>query len=214
MSSIRDTPLASVVVPSHNRARLLKRTLRSILAQQLVDLEVIVVDDGSIDDTAAVAAAAGRRVIVRRNARPAGVSAARNQGIAAARGDWIAFCDDDDLWAPDKLARQLDAADRARLDWAYTGDVNVDDGLRVLSGGPPPDPTEVMALLPRYNPISSGGSNVVVRVSVAETRRRVRSRSAAHRGLGFVDSPRASGSASLGACAVGGLSLPCREYCR
>ena len=163
---MRDTPLASVVVPSHNRARLLERTLRSILAQQLVDLEVIVVDDGSTDDTAAVAAAAGPRVRVCRNARPAGVSTARNQGIAAARGDWIAFCDDDDLWAPDKLTRQLDAADRARLDWAYTGDVNVDDGMRVLSGGPPPDPTAVMALLPRGNPISSGGSNVVVRAGL------------------------------------------------
>jgi glycosyltransferase involved in cell wall biosynthesis len=166
---MRDTPLASVVVPSHNRARLLERTLRSILAQQLVDLEVIVVDDGSTDDTAAVAAAAGARVTVCRNAYPAGVSTARNRGIAAARGDWIAFCDDDDLWAPDKLARQLEAAERARLGWAYAGDVNVDDGLHVLSGGPPPDPTEVMALLPRYNPISSGGSNVVVRSHVLKT---------------------------------------------
>ena len=157
-----------MVVPSHNRAQLLARTLRSILAQQLVDLEVIVVDDGSTDDTAAVAAV-DPRVVVRRNRHSAGVSAARNHGIAAARGDWIAFCDDDDLWAPDKLARQLDAVERARLDWVYTGDVNVDDGLHVLSGGPPPDPQEVMARLPRYNPISSGGSNVVVRSRLLKT---------------------------------------------
>ena len=160
---MRDTPLASVVVPSHNRARLLQRTLRSILAQQLVDLEIIVVDDGSSDNTSAVAAAAGPRVTVRRHARAAGVSAARNHGVAVARGDWIAFCDDDDLWAPDKLSRQLAAAEAARSDWAYAGDVNVDDGLRVLSGGPPPDPAAVMQLLRRYNPLSSGGSNVVVR---------------------------------------------------
>ena len=85
------------------------------------------VDDGSTDDTAAVAAGAGPRVVVLRNRQPAGVSAARNQGIAAARGVWIAFCDDDDLWSPDKLTRQLEAAERARADWVYAGDVNVDD---------------------------------------------------------------------------------------
>ena len=159
-------PLVSVVVPSHNRAGLLRRTLGSILAQRLADLEVIVVDDGSTDDTAAVAAGAGPRVVVLRNRQPAGVSAARNQGIAVARGVWIAFCDDDDLWSPDKLARQLEAAEHARADWVYAGDVNVDERLRILSGGPPPDPANVMALLTRWNPIASGGSNVVVRAQV------------------------------------------------
>ena len=129
------TPFVSVVVPSHNRARLLSRTLQSILAQQMGDLEVVVVDDGSTDDTASVAAAADPRVVVLRNEAPAGVSAARNRGIAAARGAWMAFCDDDDLWSPEKLAHQLAAAERARADWVYSGDVNVDDGLRVLSGG-------------------------------------------------------------------------------
>jgi GT2 family glycosyltransferase len=159
-------PLVSVVVPSHNRARLLRRTLRSILAQHLRDLEVVVVDDGSTDETAAVAAATDPRVMVLRNQRPGGVSAARNRGIAAARGAWVAFCDDDDLWSPEKLARQLEAAEHARAGWVYAGDVNVDDSLRVLSGGRPPDPAAVVDLLPRWNPISSGGSNVVVRSEV------------------------------------------------
>ncbi len=103
-------PLVSVVVPTHNRARLLRRTLRSILAQHMVDLEVVVIDDGSTDDTGDVAAT-DPRVLVIRNRESAGVSAARNRGIAAARGEWIAFCDDDDLWSPDKLNRQLTAAD-------------------------------------------------------------------------------------------------------
>jgi GT2 family glycosyltransferase len=159
-------PLVSVVIPSHNRARLLERTLRSILAQHVADLEVVVVDDGSHDDTAAVAIAADRRVRVVRNPEPAGVSAARNRGIAAARGDWVAFCDDDDLWSPDKLTRQLTAADEAGTDWVYAGDVNVDERLHILSGGPPPDPEAVMAGLPRSNPLASGGSNVVVRSKV------------------------------------------------
>jgi glycosyltransferase involved in cell wall biosynthesis len=159
-------PLVSVVVPTHNRARLLRRTLRSVLAQHMADLEVVVVDDGSTDDTQALAVAADPRVVVVRNRKPAGVSAARNLGIATARGDWIAFCDDDDLWSPDKLTRQLMAANRAGADWAYAGDVNVDERLRVLSGGPPPEPDAVVALLPRWNPLSSGGSNVVVRADV------------------------------------------------
>ena len=127
---------------------------------------MVVVDDGSTDDTHAVAAAAGPRVVLVRNQKPAGVSAARNRGIRAARGAWIAFCDDDDLWSPDKLVLQLEAAERAGAHWAYTGDVNVDDRLRILSGGPPPDPDTVVALLPRWNPIASGGSNVAVRAEV------------------------------------------------
>ena len=162
-------PLVSVVVPTHNRARLLKRTLRSILDQHVSDLEVIVVDDGSIDDTPSVAGGADTRVQVLRNKEPAGVSAARNRGIAAARGDWIAFCDDDDLWSPDKLARQLTAAERSRAHWAYAGDVNIDDRLRVLSGGPPPEPEAVLTLLPRWNPLASGGSNVIVRSEALAT---------------------------------------------
>jgi glycosyltransferase involved in cell wall biosynthesis len=159
-------PFVSVVVPTHNRARLLSRTLRSICAQQAVDFEVVVVDDGSTDDTATVAAAADARVKVISNPRPCGVSAARNIGIGAARGDWIAFCDDDDLWAPDKLAAQLSAADDARLGWVYSGDVNVDYESRVLFGLPPHRPAEVTELLRRHNPLSSGGSNIVIRADV------------------------------------------------
>lgn len=156
-------PIVSVVVPTHNRADLLERTLRSILQQQVSDLEVIVVDDGSVDDTSAVAAAADPRVQLLRNKNSTGVSAARNRGIAAARGDWVAFCDDDDLWSPEKLARQLAAAERSGAHWVYAGDVNVDNRLRVLSGGPPPEPEAVLALLPHWNPLASGGSNVIVR---------------------------------------------------
>ena len=156
-------PLVSVIIPTRNRAPLLHRTLESVLKQSSENLEVIIVDDGS---TEAVAASADPRVRVLRNPKPTGVSAARNRGIAAARGEWIAFCDDDDLWAPNKLQEQLTAAGRAGANWAYAGDVNVDDQLRVLSGGPPPDPEAVMALLPRINPLASGGSNVVVRSNI------------------------------------------------
>lgn len=158
--------LVSVVVPTRNRASLLGRTLRSVCAQQAVDIEIVVVDDGSTDETAAAAASADPRVRVIRTAHPSGVSAARNRGIAAARGDWIAFCDDDDLWSPGKLAAQLAIAEDARVGWVYSGDVNVDDTLRVLSGTPPLSPHEVMRTLRRRNPLSSGGSNVLVRADL------------------------------------------------
>src|ERR1044071_8329951 len=117
----------SVIIPTRDRAHLLFRTLQSVLAQSIENLEVMVVDDGSVDANGAVAAAADPRVRVIRNQEPTGVSVARNRGIAAARGVWIAFCDDDDLWAPNKLQQQLNAADRAGANWAYAGDVNVDD---------------------------------------------------------------------------------------
>ncbi len=159
-------PLVSVIIPTRNRAHLLPRTVDSVLKQANQDLEVIIVDDGSTDDTAAVAATRDARITVLRNPESAGVSAARNRGIAVARGRWIAFCDDDDLWAPNKLQEQLTVAVRSGAHWAYAGDVNVDDELQILGGGPPPDPAAVIALLPRGNPLASGGSNVVVRSDI------------------------------------------------
>jgi glycosyltransferase involved in cell wall biosynthesis len=137
--------------------------LRSALSQRDVDLEVIVLDDGSTDDTAAmVAAVSDPRVHLIRDEVSGGVSAARNRGIAAAAGEWVAFLDDDDVWAPDKVVRQLDAATAAGRKWVYAGDVNVDTNLRILNGGPPPPPDEVVVSLQRFNAVPSGASNVVV----------------------------------------------------
>jgi GT2 family glycosyltransferase len=154
----------SVVVPTRNRSRLLATTLRGVLRQRAVDLEVIVVDEASTDDTAAVIAAiADPRVRVVRHDTPRGVSAARNHGAEEARGDWVAFLDDDDLWAPDKLASQLQAAVDTGRDWAYTGSVNIVGPSRVVYGGPPPPPEQVVTAILRYNAIPGGGSNVVVR---------------------------------------------------
>src|SRR4029453_7953121 len=99
----------SVVVPTRNRSALLARTLQSVLRQQDVEFEVIVVDEASTDETPAVLSALGnQRVRVIRHDSPRGLSAARNNGAAGASGEWLAFIDDDDLWAPDRLARQLD----------------------------------------------------------------------------------------------------------
>jgi glycosyltransferase involved in cell wall biosynthesis len=154
----------SVVIPTHNRSELLKTTLRSVLGQRDVNIEVIVVDDGSTDDTREVVAAIGDdRIQMVGHETPQGVSAARNRGVTEATGEWIAFIDDDDLWAPDKLPRQLEAARRTNKTWVYSGVVNVNDRLRVVSGAPPPSPDRMVELLPHYNAMPGGGSNVAVR---------------------------------------------------
>jgi glycosyltransferase involved in cell wall biosynthesis len=100
----------SVVIPCHNRAAKLQHAVGSVLGQQLapgVALEMIVVDDASEPPIAAVPEANARVVRLERNLGPAG---ARNRGIAAATGEYLAFLDSDDAWLPDKLARQLTLA--------------------------------------------------------------------------------------------------------
>ena len=153
----------SVVVPTRNRSGLLAVTLRSVLRQRDVDLEVIVVDEASTDDTPEVLAGLGDpRVRIVRHEIPHGVSTARNRGAADARGEWVAFIDDDDLWAPDKLTRQLRAAREGGRNWAYAGAVSIDDELKVLGGMPPPSPDRIVELLPRFDAVPGGGSNVIV----------------------------------------------------
>jgi glycosyltransferase involved in cell wall biosynthesis len=99
-------PQVSVIIPTHNRAALVREAVASVKAQTYRDFEVLVVDDASTDATWE-ALAAWREVRVLRHACRRGVAAARNTGIDAARGEWLAFLDSDDLWLPEKLARQM-----------------------------------------------------------------------------------------------------------
>src|ERR1700722_14569573 len=97
----------SVVIPTYNRADLLPRAIESALAQTRPPAEVVIVDDGSTDDTASVVAQYAHRDAdrVRLLRVPnGGVARARNAGLAATRSEWIALLDSDDVWAPDKLA--------------------------------------------------------------------------------------------------------------
>jgi glycosyltransferase involved in cell wall biosynthesis len=96
----------SVIIPAYNYARYLREAIDSVFAQTYPALEVIVVDDGSTDDTPAVLAAYGDRIRAIRQQNQ-GVSAARNTGISAARGEYVAFLDADDLWQPAKLEAQM-----------------------------------------------------------------------------------------------------------
>ncbi len=103
-------PEVSAVVPTKDRWPLLERALRSVLAQDGVVVEAIVVDDGSTDGTRERLEAWGDpRVRYLRHERSEGVSRARNRGTEAARAPYVAFLDDDDVWAPDHLNRLLSA---------------------------------------------------------------------------------------------------------
>ena len=95
----------SVVIPTHNRRDLLLQALASVLRQRDCDFDVVVIDDGSADNTAdAVRALGAAKIRMLRNQQPVGVAAARNMGIQAASGSWVALLDDDDLWSPTSSA--------------------------------------------------------------------------------------------------------------
>ena len=99
-------PLVSVIIPTYNRADLVRQAVASVKAQTFRDFEIVVVDDGGTDGTSEVLSAEpGLRLL--RHPHRQGVAAARNLGVDAARGEWLAFLDSDDLWLPDKLARQI-----------------------------------------------------------------------------------------------------------
>ncbi len=111
LSAEEVSPSVSVVVTAYNHGRFIRQALDSVLAQTLWPAEVLVVDDGSTDDTRSILASYGERIkpILRANR---GVAAARNEGVARARGELIAFLDADDVWSPEKLAVQANALRR------------------------------------------------------------------------------------------------------
>ncbi|WP_130649331.1 glycosyltransferase family 2 protein [Egicoccus halophilus] len=163
-------PLVSVLVPTYNRVHLLTRALDSALRQTMADLEVLVVDDGSTDGTQPVVANhPDPRVRYLRQVPNQGVSAARNRGIRAARGDYLAFLDSDDEWFPDKLARQMRrfAALPASVAMVYAG-VEDDDGLGNRRPRRATHQGDLHAQLLRRN-VVHGTSSVVLRREVVAT---------------------------------------------
>jgi glycosyltransferase involved in cell wall biosynthesis len=100
-----EQPLVSVIIPVYNGGRYLRAALESVFAQTYRPFEVIVVDDGSVDDSGVIAQSFPEvRYMHQANQ---GVAAARNNGIDAARGEFLAFLDQDDLWIPEKLKLQI-----------------------------------------------------------------------------------------------------------
>ena len=100
-------PFFSIVIPTYNRATCVRRAIDSVLRQTFKDYELIVVDDGSTDNTSEVVRGYGERIVyVPQHNR--GVSAARNAGISRSVGDWVAFLDSDDEWLPGYLSKQAE----------------------------------------------------------------------------------------------------------
>lgn len=155
----------SVIIPTRDRPASLARTLLSALSQTDVEAEVLIVDDGSRTPVAEhLADTAPGTIRVLRHESPHGVAAARNAGIAAANGSWLAFLDDDDLWAPDKLRRQLDAAQEEAADFAFSSGLAIDEEGGVLDVRDAPLSTcDLHRALLAANHIPCCASNLIAR---------------------------------------------------
>ena len=114
------TASVSVVIPTYNRRATVRRAIDSVIAQTVKPAEIIVVDDGSADDTAEMLIQAYGRSIRLIPQENGGASRARNTGITAATGAWVAFLDSDDVWEPEKLSEQLAALEGSRAILNYT----------------------------------------------------------------------------------------------
>lgn len=159
-------PRVSVIVPTHNRARLLGRALASVRAQTLTDWELIVVNDASTDDTASLLRGefACDRLRVIETRRALGPAHARNLGIEAARGEYVAFLDDDDEWLPRKLELQLATLAEGGAVLAHTAFLHTDrHGNTAVAGLPPLPGAGPLRDLVRGNYI--GNSTVVARTA-------------------------------------------------
>lgn len=106
MATRKKSPLVSVIIPTYNRGWILQEAIESVLAQEFDDFELIVVDDGSTDNTRDILNQYKEDILICRQPHQ-GVSAARNRGLDSASGSLIAFLDSDDLWLPDKLSAQI-----------------------------------------------------------------------------------------------------------
>lgn len=147
--------LVSAVVPTHNRSALLQRAIGSICRQTYTNIEIVIVDDASTDDTPiAVRAIKDARIRYLRHDTPRGASAARNTGIRAANGRYIAFLDDDDAWHPAKIARQV-AAIGEHDAILCSSDIAVSKRSRSKK-------TEVSLSDLRYGPFACGGTGVLL----------------------------------------------------
>lgn len=165
------TPKATIVVPAFNVAPTIAETLKSLAAQTLQEIEIIIIDDGSTDTTAEVVKpflADPRLRYVKQANR--GLAGARNRGITEAQADIIGFCDADDLWHPDKMRRHLAHFERSpRLGLSYAGSELIDTDGHSLGLSQSPRLRNVRAdhVLKR-NPVGNGSAAVLRRATLED----------------------------------------------
>jgi len=125
-------PLVSVIIPTFNRGYCLEESIRSVLEQSFIDFELVVVDDGSTDNTSELVRRFPAVKLIRLEEKNRGVSFARNRGVVEAQGDWVGFLDSDDLWEQGKLATQVKWIERhPDLQIVYTDEIWIRNGVRV-----------------------------------------------------------------------------------
>ena len=131
MNIQRKMPVVSVIIPTFNRGWTIRDAIDSVLDQDFSDYELIVIDDGSMDNTMQILDTYGDRIVILSQENK-GVSAARNRGISAASGQFIAFLDSDDLWLPKKLSAQISFF-KSNPDAliCQTGEIWIRNGVRV-----------------------------------------------------------------------------------
>ena len=128
--SNRTTPLVSVIIPTYNRGSLLCRAIKSILAQTHTNLEVLICDDGSTDNSLElVTAIKDSRITWLPGTNSGGPATPRNRGISQAQGTYLAFCDSDDLWLPKKIQKQLAYLSSTELDAVATNASIIKDDI-------------------------------------------------------------------------------------
>lgn len=124
-------PTVSVIITTYNRAQFLKEAIESVLNQSYQDFELIVIDDGSEDETQEIVDSYGDRIEYHFQ-KNAGISCTRNRGLEHAKGEYIAFLDSDDLWKRHKLRMQMEFFERnAESHICYTDEIWIRNGLRV-----------------------------------------------------------------------------------
>jgi glycosyltransferase involved in cell wall biosynthesis len=161
-------PQVSVVLPTRNRSSMLMQALSSALGQDGVQLEVVVVDEGSSDDTPErLERIEDERLHVLRHDPAKGVAPARNAAIARAGGEWIAFLDDDDIWAPENLSTQLAGAAAGGHSLSYCRRIEIDERGTVRNVSHPTRADDLARRLLSNNVVGTP-SGVLVRADLLE----------------------------------------------
>ncbi|HII60985.1 glycosyltransferase family 2 protein [Pyrococcus horikoshii] len=153
--------LVSVVLPTYNRAKVLPRAIESVLNQTYTNIELIIVDDGSRDNTKEIIRefqSQDERIVYLRNKRNLGANAARNIGIMHSTGEFIAFMDSDDMWLPWKLERQIKIMYSSLNSYpiVYSGFIRIykTDKNKVILSYYPKNPLQFQQIVPQYISIS------------------------------------------------------------